>query len=108
MSQAPLFEEKAAPYRFSLAATFREDRFFLILSVFIGLFSGLAVICFRLAIEWTRIGVLGALPQPHSWRVLFSPAVIGLLVAVLVIHVFPQVRGSGVNQTKAALYIFNG
>lgn len=116
MSQAPLLEpaidisleEKASRSRFSLAATFREDRFFLILSVFIGLFSGLAVICFRLAIEWTRIGVLGALPQPHSWRMLFSPAVIGLLVAVLVIHVFPQVRGSGVNQTKAALYIFNG
>jgi CIC family chloride channel protein len=34
--------------------------------------------------------------------------VVGLLVAVLVIHVFPAVRGSGVNQTKAALYIFNG
>ena len=27
---------------------------------------------------------------------------------ILVIHFFPQVRGSGVNQTKAALYIFNG
>jgi CIC family chloride channel protein len=25
-----------------------------------------------------------------------------------VIHVFPTIRGSGVNQTKAALYIFNG
>ena len=116
MSQAPLLEPgidispegKATGSRFSLASTFREDRFFLILSVFIGVFSGLAVICFRLAIEWTRIGVLGALPQPHSLRVLLSPAAIGLLVAVLVIHVFPQVRGSGVNQTKAALYIFNG
>ena len=30
------------------------------------------------------------------------------MVAFLVIHVFPLVRGSGVNQTKAALYIYNG
>ena len=30
------------------------------------------------------------------------------MVAILVLHVFPTVRGSGVNQTKAALYIYNG
>lgn len=85
-----------------------EDRYFLILSVFIGLFSGLAVVCFRLAIEWTRIGILGPVPQPHDSRLLYVPALVGLLVAAVVIHVFPLVRGSGVNQTKAALYIFNG
>jgi CIC family chloride channel protein len=33
---------------------------------------------------------------------------IGLLVAVLVQLVFPGARGSGINQTKAALYIYNG
>jgi CIC family chloride channel protein len=31
-----------------------------------------------------------------------------LIVSVLVVHLFRGVRGSGVNQTKAALYIFNG
>jgi CIC family chloride channel protein len=96
------------PRWYSLDSTFREDRFFLILSVFIGLFSGLAVVCFRLAIEWTRIGLLGPAPQPHDWRLLVAPTLVGLLVSVLVLHVFPLVRGSGVNQTKAALYIFNG
>jgi len=30
------------------------------------------------------------------------------VIAFLVIHIFPLVRGSGVNQTKAALYIYNG
>ena len=30
------------------------------------------------------------------------------MIAALVIHFFPQSRGSGVNQTKAALYIYNG
>src|SRR5579872_1378940 len=91
-----------------LSVSLNEDRYFLILSVFIGLFSGLAVVCFRLAIEWTRIGILGPTPQAHDSRLLYVPALVALLVAVLVIHVFPLVRGSGVNQTKAALYIFNG
>jgi CIC family chloride channel protein len=36
------------------------------------------------------------------------PAVSGLLIAALVILVFPSARGSGVNQTKAALYINDG
>lgn len=85
-----------------------EDRFFLVLSVFIGIFSGLAVVCFRVAIDWTRIALLGPLPHPSALRMVGVPTVVGLLVAILVIHVFPQVRGSGVNQTKAALYIFNG
>ncbi len=96
------------PAWFSMAATFREERFFLIVSVFIGIFSGLAVVCFRLAIDWTRIGLLGPAPQPHDLRLLIAPTLVGLLVSILVLHVFPLVRGSGVNQTKAALYIFNG
>lgn len=93
---------------FSLFTSFREERFFLLLAVFIGIFSGLAVICFRLAIDWTRIALLGPLPQPHHLRVLLVPTLVSLLVSLLVIYVFPLVRGSGVNQTKAALYIYNG
>jgi chloride channel protein, CIC family len=89
-------------------STSREERFFLLLAVFIGLFSGLAVVCFRLAIDWTKIWLLGPLLEPHSWRLVATPAVVGLVVALLVMHVFPLVRGSGVNQTKAALYIYNG
>ncbi len=96
------------PRRFFLSSGFREERFFLILSVFIGLFSGLAVVCFRLAIDWSRIWLLGPAPAPHSLRVLFTPALVSLLIAAIVIHIFPLARGSGVNQTKAALYIFNG
>jgi Voltage gated chloride channel len=92
---------------FTLSTT-REERFFLALAVFIGVFSGLAVVCFRLAIDWTKIWLLGAMPEPHSWRLIAAPAVTSLVVAILVIHVFPLVRGSGVNQTKAALYIYNG
>src|ERR1700741_3409712 len=92
----------------TLEGAFNEEVFFLILCVFIGIFAGLAVVCFRLAIGWTHLALLGPLPQTHSWRLLLAPAFAGLAVAILVIHLFPAIRGSGVNQTKAALYIFNG
>jgi chloride channel protein, CIC family len=94
--------------RLTFDTNFAEDRFFLILSVFIGVFSGLAVVCFRVAIDWSRIALMGPLPHPSALRIIGAPTAVGLLVAILVIHFFPQVRGSGVNQTKAALYIFNG
>jgi CIC family chloride channel protein len=91
-----------------LHLAFREERFFLVLSVFIGLFSGLAVVCFRIAIDWSRIALLGPVPQAHQLRLIVAPILASLVVAILVMHVFPAVRGSGVNQTKAALYIYNG
>ncbi len=92
----------------TIEGVFNEEVFFLILSVFIGIFSGLAVVCFRLAIDWTHLALLGPLPQTHGWRLVAVPAVAGLVVAALVMQIFPAIRGSGVNQTKAALYIFNG
>ncbi|HTQ55312.1 MAG TPA: chloride channel protein [Bryobacteraceae bacterium] len=91
-----------------LKAIFREDSFFLVLSVFIGVFSGLAVVCFRFAIDWCRLFTLGSGVDVSPLRLLLVPTLVGLAVAALVIHVFPTVRGSGVNQTKAALYIYNG
>ncbi|PYX86705.1 MAG: chemotaxis protein CheA, partial [Acidobacteria bacterium] len=102
-------EEAAAPrIRWPFQFAFREERFFLIVSVFIGIFSALAVVCFRLAIDFSRLTFLGPSLAPTGLRVLLAPALAGLVVGVLVLHVFPTVRGSGVNQTKAALYIYNG
>ncbi len=89
-------------------SVFREDRFFLVLSVFIGIFSGLAVVCFRFAIGWCRLYLLGSGVVLTTSRLLLAPTLAGLVIAVLVIHVFPHARGSGVNQTKAALFIYNG
>jgi chloride channel protein, CIC family len=91
-----------------LQSVFREERFFLVLSVFIGVFSGLAVVCFRFAIGWCRLYLLGSGVALSPSRLLLAPTLAGLVIAVLVIHFFPQTRGSGVNQTKAALYIYNG
>jgi CIC family chloride channel protein len=91
-----------------LRSVFREERLFLVLSVFIGIFSGLAVVCFRFAIDWCRIYLLGSGFTLSPTRMLLAPSLAGLVIAALVIHVFPLARGSGVNQTKAALYIYNG
>jgi chloride channel protein, CIC family len=89
-------------------SVFREERFVLVLSVFIGVFSGLAVVCFRFAIDWSRLYFLGTGAALTPARMLLAPTLAGLVIAVLVIHFFPRTRGSGVNQTKAALYIYNG
>ncbi|MGC2161064.1 MAG: chloride channel protein [Silvibacterium sp.] len=86
----------------------RDERLFLILSIFIGVISGLLVVCFRVAIEWIRILTLGSAPHAGQYRLLIAPALAGLLVAALVQWFFPGARGSGVNQTKAALYVYNG
>lgn len=102
------------PQRSTLAATIdriaptRDERLFLVLSIFIGVISGLLVVSFRIAIEWVKILALGSAPHEHQLRLLYIPALAGLLVAALVMQFFPAARGSGVNQTKAALYVYDG
>jgi len=86
----------------------REERIFLLLSIFIGIISGLLVVSFRMAIDWLNVLLLGSSPGPRQVRLLVVPTVVGLIVAVLTRFVFPEVRGSGINQTKAAMYIHNG
>src|SRR5579875_1040259 len=86
----------------------REERLFLLLSIFIGVISGLLVVSFRMAIEWLRVLLLGSSPGPGQHRLLIVPALAGIIIAVLTRYVFKDVRGSGINQTKAALYIHNG
>jgi chloride channel protein, CIC family len=86
----------------------REERVFLLLSIFIGVISGLLVVSFRMAIDWLSVLLLGSSPNPHQPRLIVVPALAGAVIAVLTRYVFPNVRGSGINQTKAALYINNG
>jgi len=86
----PLWTRKAL-----LRSVFREDRFFLVLSVFIGVFSGLSVVCFRFAIDWARIYLLGTGAVLSTSRLLLAPSLAGLVIAFLVIHFFPATRGSG-------------
>jgi CIC family chloride channel protein len=90
------------------ALSMREDNFFLLLSVIIGLFAGLAVVCFRIAIDFTRLSLLGSGVSPGPLRIVLVPTLAGLLLAFMVQRIFPRVKGSGVTQTKSAVYIYDG
>jgi chloride channel protein, CIC family len=94
--------------RITAQLAFNEDRFFLILAVFIGIFAGLAVVCFRITMEWTHLLLLGSALTPSVWRAFLAPCVAGLVISALILTVFRGATGSGLNQTKAALYISNG
>jgi chloride channel protein, CIC family len=94
--------------RITAQLSFNEDRFFLILAVFIGIFAGLAVVCFRITMEWSRLYLLGSSLTPSPWRAFLAPSLTGLFISLLIFTVFRGAAGSGLNQTKAALYIFDG
>ena len=106
-------QEAARPYTphspdYQKLAPNRDERLFLMLSIFIGVLSGLLAVCFRISIKWLQVITLGSAPHPGQIRLLLVPLLAGTVVGALVQIVFPLARGSGVNQTKAALYIFNG
>ncbi len=85
-----------------------ETQRFLLLAILIGVFSGLLVTCFHIAIDLLGWYSLGALSEKFRFGRLISPALGALAATFLATRVFPAARGSGVNQTKAALYISDG
>jgi len=80
----------------------REDQVFLVLALVIGALTGLAVVAFILLTE--RLGMrlypVGGAP----WRRVLFPVAGSLGIGYLLFRYFPDARGSGVPQTKAALY----
>ena len=81
---------------------------FLLLSLLIGMFSGVLVVLFHIAIDFTSWSALGALAGKYRFGRLLSPA-LGAVAAVFVVSkLFPRARGSGVNQTKIAIYTSDG
>jgi len=85
----------------------REERVFLILSLVIGALTGLAVVAFILLTE--RLGSrLYPAGDSAAWRRLLTPIVGSLAMGYLLFRYFPNARGSGVPQTKAALFAHNG
>lgn len=91
-----------------LRSTMNEGHLFLLLAILIGIFSGLAVVCFRIAIEWSRLLLLGPELHPAFPRIVVVPALTGLVAAIVVVRLVPKARGSGVHQTKAAVYVSDG
>jgi CIC family chloride channel protein len=84
----------------------REDQVFLILALVIGALTGLAVVAFILLTErmGMRLYPVGGAP----WRRLLFPVVGSLGIGYLLFRYFPHARGSGVPQTKAALFAREG
>jgi chloride channel protein, CIC family len=84
----------------------REDQIFLVLALVIGALTGLAVVAFILLTERTgmRLYPVGVAP----WRRVLFPVLGSLGIGYLLYRYFPNARGSGVPQTKAALFAREG
>jgi CIC family chloride channel protein len=84
----------------------REDQIVLALTLVIGALTGLAVVAFILLTE--RSGMRLYPPGGARWRRLLFPIMGSLTMGYLLFRYFPNARGSGVPQTKAALYAGEG
>ena len=84
----------------------REDQIFLVLTLIIGALTGLAVVAFILLTE--RMGMRLYPAGGAPWRRLLFPVGGSLGIGYLLFRYFPEARGSGVPQTKAALYAHDG
>jgi CIC family chloride channel protein len=84
----------------------REDQVFLVLALVIGALTGLAVVAFILLTERAGMRLYPAGGAP--WRRVLFPVVGSLGIGYLLFRYFPDARGSGVPQTKAALFARGG
>jgi len=85
----------------------REDRLALFLSLLIGALVGLVVVAFilltgRLATHMYPPG------DDSAWRRVMVPTLGALVTGVLLVRFFPNARGSGIPQTRAAIFIEDG
>jgi chloride channel protein, CIC family len=83
-----------------------EDKILLILTLIIGAVVGLVVVAFIVLTE--RLGARLYPPGGAAWRRLVLPVVGSLGTGVLLFRYFPNARGSGIPQTKTALFIRDG
>jgi CIC family chloride channel protein len=83
-----------------------EDKVLLLLTLIIGAVVGLVVVAFIVVTE-----NLGARLYPGTvaaWRRLVIPVAGALLTGILLSRYFPNARGSGIPQTKTALFVRDG
>ena len=84
----------------------REEQVFLALTLVIGALVGATVVAFILLTE--RFGARLYPAGGMGWRRLLVPVASSLGMGYLLYRYFPDARGSGVPQTKAALYAREG
>jgi len=83
-----------------------QDNLLLVLTLLIGAIVGLVVVAFILVTE--RLGSRLFPAGGAAWRRLAIPTAGALLSGLLLARFFPRARGSGIPQTKVALFLEQG
>src|SRR5262245_47478573 len=83
-----------------------EEQLFLALTLVIGVVVGLVIVAFVVLTERVGLRLYPAGGQP--WRRLIMPLVGSVLTGYLLYRYFPNARGSGIPQTKTALFLGGG
>ena len=84
----------------------REEQVFLVLTLLIGALVGATIVAFIVVTE--RLGLRLYPAAGASWRRVMVPVIGSLAMGYLLARYFPDARGSGVPQTKAALFAREG
>lgn len=84
----------------------RERQLFLALSIVVGVLAGLSAVLFALCIDRVGRELFGL--EPSAARLFLIPSGVSLVTGVLLARWFPDVRGSGVPQTKVAYHLHDG
>jgi CIC family chloride channel protein len=84
----------------------REGQIMMALALVIGVLTGLSVVAFILVTE--RLGMRLYPVGSSAWRRVLIPILGSLVAGYLLARYFPKARGSGVPQTKAALFAREG
>ena len=91
-----------------MSPVLEEPQRFLLLSIVIGIFSGLVAVCFHVSIEYLSWNTIASLAPFSDILFLLWPMLGGLAAYVLVHYLVPTARGSGISYTKAAVYASDG
>src|SRR5437763_3033121 len=97
---------KAPARQWTLLLQERDEQVFLVLTLLIGALVGAIVVAFILLTE--RFGARLYPAGGAAWRRLLVPVTGSLGMGFLLFRYFPEARGSGVPQTKAALFAREG
>ena len=96
----------ASSQRWNVFLREREEQVFLLLTLIIGALAGMVVVAFIVLTERSGARLYPAGGSP--WRRLLVPVAGSAIMGYLLYRFFPDARGSGVPQTKAALYARGG
>lgn len=83
-----------------------EEQLFLVVTLLIGVTVGLTIVAFVVLTE--RVGLRLYPPGGAAWRRLAMPALGSLITGYFLYRYFPNARGSGIPQTKTALFVGGG